>query len=261
MPLINQISQGRWDSFLSKIFGIKERSVAPTVGTELMPVVVVQTVEPEGYFLRGEQKCGGIIVTGCGNSTDPSQVWIANPRDSNKLVIVDEIRWFPMPDNNATFDSILALEWRLEGGFGVNLWPDASYLGGVSPPITQNGGHRTFTECYRDLRWKSNLGGNLGMAAQLWDKEPGELHPIGMLGTTVWEDVACVGIDTNSWGVSEAKWQPECILNPGSILTAQVTFVSDGSGSDPPINAIVMKVLFKWRERPLEDSERRPGAS
>ena len=51
---MNNIQGGRWDQLLRKLFPVKEKSIAPAIAPEIVPMVVVQKFEPEMYAIKNE---------------------------------------------------------------------------------------------------------------------------------------------------------------------------------------------------------------
>lgn len=88
MGLVNQISLGRYDSYLSKLLQCKERSVAPSVATEILPVIDVEKVNPEGRLLQGVRLgLAGFEVAAV--AAQFSIIILTNPAGSNQLLVVE----------------------------------------------------------------------------------------------------------------------------------------------------------------------------
>lgn len=253
MPLINQISIPRFDSLLSKLLGIKERQIAPSVASELVPVLPVQDpASLELAFVKGEQTLWANdtpFMWGASVAAIHPVICFGNPTGSGKLITIEKIQYYAAPDV-IDFSGFVKLDWIVTS-------PHAAGFGGVGVgfPAILNAAdwNEDFIGAWRDTRWWSpaNLGGNQGHALRYF--------AANKLAAGI------VGGGSNIWSGGSSLWSmfnyqpfrcldhPEVVLSPGAALRFQCTFRQ-------PLN-IVIKFDFAWRERPLEDSEVRPGSS
>jgi hypothetical protein len=256
VPLRNLISIPRFDSMLSKLLGIKERSIAPTVATELIPVIPVQSPNAgELYFTRGERILSlHDQVAEWGNAVDSlaNVAIFANPPGSRTLVIVERIQIYPSPEDQAagTFTSDVHHDVHITASFDSSLFVPGFWA-------------RNNVGVWRDTRWfvPSNPGGNAGHVAEFWKAQ--QLAAVAPFGaSTLWSDVSSTWLGVT--GVPECApwnyWGREIVLAPGGALIWTCAWRSPppAVGGNP---GIISKFDIQWRERPLEDSEQRPGSS
>lgn len=88
--VVNQIQGGRWDNLLRRVFPIKDRSVAPVMASELVPIVVAQEFEPEFYWPRDERMAFA-FVRQAAVAAEISHVQLLNPAGSQSIIILDEV--------------------------------------------------------------------------------------------------------------------------------------------------------------------------
>ena len=252
MPLINQISIPRFDSLLSKILGLKERVVAPSVGTELLPTFPVQDpAASEIYFTKGEQLLwlnDVPFMWGASVAAIHPVIALGNPLGSGKLITIEHIHYEPAPDI-ANYNALIKLDWSIVGQHG----PGFGGVGVGFPAILNAADwNEDFIGVWRDTRWwpVPNTGGNLGHALRYFAANKLAAGVSGG-GSVTWHG-SC-GINSASGIVSPFKWDGECVLAPGAALVFRCTFRQTLNQS--------IKFDMMWRERPLEDSELRPGAS
>lgn len=97
---MTEISGGRWDNLLSRLFPIKGRPIAPSMSPELQPIVVVQPDAPELGLLRRERLYSlGVEIAAA--ATIPKLV-LRNPPGSSGLIIVEQI-WASSNTNQTRF--------------------------------------------------------------------------------------------------------------------------------------------------------------
>lgn len=95
--IVNQIQGGRWDTFLRRLFPIKDRSVAPVMASELVGQVMVQEWSTELYKLRGDNLAVA-LASRSAVAAEFAHVNIRNPNDSGNLVIIEQI-WVATSSN------------------------------------------------------------------------------------------------------------------------------------------------------------------
>lgn len=253
MPLINQISIPRFDSLLSKLLGIKERQVAPSVASELVPTIPVQDPAAlELAFVKGEQVLWANdtpFIWGATLAAVHPVICFGNPTGSGKLITVERIQYYPAPDI-ADYQAYVKLDWIVTS-------PHAAGFGGVGVgfPAILNAAdwNEDFVGVWRDTRWWSpaNGGGNLGHALRYFVANKLAAGIVGG-GSNCWSGASAThAAISGDWPFRTPH--PEVVLSPGSALRFQATFRQ-------PLNTVI-KFDFAWRERPLEDSEVRPGSS
>lgn len=86
---MNQIQGGKWDEFMRRLFPVKDRSIAPVMGSELNPMVMVQEWEPELYALRGERLYAATEIASAGGAATFNLMQIDNPTGSGTIVIIE----------------------------------------------------------------------------------------------------------------------------------------------------------------------------
>ena len=253
MPLINQISIPRFDSLLAKLFGLKERSVAPSVATEIVPTIGVDTQVTELYYVRGERILSlsdTPIMWGATVSAVTDVIAFGNPLGSNTLITLEEMMYYPAPDV-VNYRCNAKLDWSINSPF-------SSGFGGVGVgfPATMNPAdwNVDFSGVWRDSRWfdVNNLGGNLGHVLQYW-----VANKVGAtdtnIGSLIWSGASAISSGTSGAAYQPFEWKGEVVLHPGSCMIGTRTFCD-------PISQVI-KFQISWRERPLEDAEIRAGSS
>lgn len=89
-PVLNQISGGRWDNLLRRLFPIKETSIAPVLASELVGYVTVQEWEPELFKLRDEALC--IAFTQQTQvAAEFAHTQLRNPDDSGNIIVLERV--------------------------------------------------------------------------------------------------------------------------------------------------------------------------
>lgn len=81
-----EISGGRWDNLLRRLFPVKGGAVAPAIAPELVPTIQVQTFEPEMYRLKGERLLIGKGIAGP-VAGQYAQVNLRNDSDDSLVII------------------------------------------------------------------------------------------------------------------------------------------------------------------------------
>lgn len=128
----------RYAEALKRLLGLKDYPVAPTVATELLPVLVAeQLTRPEFQRMAGVRIASGSISVPA-DAGNVSNVQLLNPAGSNTLVVVERCVI------SAGAASVVVVGFR------------ASAL----TTLTGNTSHR-------DTRNRSNPGNNLGLRAQV----------------------------------------------------------------------------------------------
>lgn len=83
---MTEISGGRWDTFLRRLFPVKGRSISPALAPELVPIVVAQPDGPELRALRNE-KLFSVLVNQVSVGGQFQGALIRNPPDSTMLIV------------------------------------------------------------------------------------------------------------------------------------------------------------------------------
>lgn len=260
MPLRNLISIPRFDSLLSKLLGIKERSIAPTVATELLPVLSVQDPKAaELDFVRGEQRLflhDDVAAHGSAASEIHPLICLGNPIGSGKLITLEGFQFYPAPEDSEPpvgYSGIVKLDWVISGPFTGGGFPTWLSIGGGATQWSLNN-----IGVWADTRWWSpaNSGGNLGHALQYYTAN-GEAAVGSGGGSLGGSGIAAVESFTAAGPVSCSvyKWTEPIVLHPGAALRYLCTFRLPTGGN------LIFKFDAWWRERPLEDTEIRPGSS
>lgn len=260
MPLINQISVPRFSSLLSKIFGIKERDITPTLGTEILPTFNVQDARaPELYFTKGERILGGCMVPFMWGATVTAVhpvIAFGNPTNSNTLITVEKIKMYPALDGDP-YNAVVKLDYVMGSPFAPANVAGEPINGVIFPgfpgALAAADWDENFMGVWRDGRWfnTANLGGNLGHVMRFFVAN--KLAAVGSLGgSNIWSQVSASSNQAISTWIDvfeEVDW----VLSPGQGVRIFCTHRA-------PVG-ISIKWEIQWRERPLEDSEVRAGSS
>jgi hypothetical protein len=101
MPF-NTIEGGRWDNLIRRLFSMKQDSVAPSIGTDIVPIALVQPWRPEMAFLKGEQLAFGRAAQAA-VAAQQSMVAIINPVDSGNLGMIESVLFRSTAASNIQF--------------------------------------------------------------------------------------------------------------------------------------------------------------
>ena len=83
---MTEISGGRWDIFLRRLFNVKALPIAPSIAPEVTPTIPVEAIgSPELYFLRGFQRWAAGVRSAGANL---NQVTIQN-NTADQIVVVE----------------------------------------------------------------------------------------------------------------------------------------------------------------------------
>lgn len=84
----NSIQGGRWDTFLRRLFSIKQGQISPSIAGDITPIMVVQEFQPELHFLRGERLYAVTdTLPGSGGGTF-NTLQLENPLGSGLLITI-----------------------------------------------------------------------------------------------------------------------------------------------------------------------------
>jgi hypothetical protein len=245
MALLNQVTIPRFDSLLSKLLGMKERSVAPSVATELIPsLAAIDVTCPENRFLRAEQLWNAHVDTRIATLPNIANALVLNPFGSRMLTVVTG--WSISVSPNTGDATAIFTQGVIHPGFGLTI--DGATLVALGWSFSNSA-------IYLDTRWASNLGGNLGHNVTPMFGPAATTGP--PLGGTVFatEEIIRGGGVAGTQPLSFSS-QPgrHVVLHPGSFFYIE-GYPSDLAGST--------QLCVEWwgYERPQEDSELRPGAT
>jgi len=255
MPLINNISVPRFGSILSKLFGIKERSVAPTLGTEVLPIFEVNDrFQPETRWLRGERLWFAHTdsdLSGSPPTFDPTIV-LGNPLGSGMIVVVEGFNC-GVPNDSAvealTFTGIIVPgEFAGVGASFPDGYANANFLD-------------SNTVVFRDTRWATNAGGNIGHNVAIFVQFNQDVTATGgsLFFTEIGQNFGAIAAPAALTQNGSANYigRP-IVLHPG----ASIFIFAHNANSALTGNVSFYWCLESWGyERPLEDSEIRPGSS
>lgn len=256
MPLRNLVTIPRFDSFLAKVFGLKERSVSPTIATEIIPTVQVTPSDAaELYFVRGERLCAYhqvVDLFGSSETTITSVAVFGNPGRSGVLATVEAIQFYPAPESSIDISHLVKLDCTIAPAILPGL-PFPDYL---LPPHSSDwllpGNDGTFA----DTRWATNSGMNSGYACRLAraSVQAPALGPMG--GSLAFSGIAalsCTGALPAVATANPYEYRHPIVLRPGAAIRMLCTYRFPVPSS--------IKLDIRWRERPLEDAEIRAGSS
>jgi hypothetical protein len=127
--MLNEIQIGRLNGLLHKLLDMKEGAPAPTLATDVFPMLVLESDRPEWLFLSGQRMCGALRQTAA-TVGQYSHAGLWNPAGSGVLAVVREITIWPV-----AVDLYFALEKgsakKDTAGVGVILdtrgWPDSTH--------------------------------------------------------------------------------------------------------------------------------------
>jgi hypothetical protein len=91
--MLNEIQVGRINGILHKLLDMKEGAPAPTLATDVFPMLALEVDRPEWKFLAGERLCW-MRWTDAAVAGQYSHVGLRNPAGSGVLIITDDIRCF-----------------------------------------------------------------------------------------------------------------------------------------------------------------------
>jgi hypothetical protein len=88
--MLNEIQIGRFNGILHKLLDMKEGAPAPTLATDIFPMLGLEMDRPEWKFLAGENLAAG-SRTDAAVAGQTSHVGLQNPAGSGVLVIVEKL--------------------------------------------------------------------------------------------------------------------------------------------------------------------------
>lgn len=133
MSFFNQISTGRFNSLLIRLFGMKiSGAAAPSLAPEIAPSLDVnQYDDPQVFFLRGDRLAFGYVSGAAPGVNNYRYNGIVNPTNSGVLCVVTRIR--------------------------VHSSTTGSVLGLVSPQAPAIGGTPSNSRQFRERRWAATV--------------------------------------------------------------------------------------------------------
>lgn len=107
-PIPNSIGVSRFDSWLRRVLRLRERSVVPTLATELIPITGFELDRIE-HYLPGETSLVGGATLAQPIAGDFGGGSFANPADSGVLAVVEEMQLSTSAAFSFDFGQVAAL--------------------------------------------------------------------------------------------------------------------------------------------------------
>lgn len=92
MASFNEIQTGRLNSILHKLLDMKEGAPAPSLGSDIVPMLALEVDRPEWKFLGNEKLCIAPFLPAA-VASNIGQGSIFNPDGSNVLCIIEDWVW------------------------------------------------------------------------------------------------------------------------------------------------------------------------